>query len=138
MIVVCGGSMTANGFGLGEEADLTAQKMKVAQIFNTPQQLHSSTSTAFLPNPCYGLPFHDNALGGFVKPTSIIMAKSQNGGSQPPKKKNTMYNFGSVHTGSNSTNPGVLKAQADKAKRDSVAAEYKKKADAVKKAQGKK
>jgi predicted Mrr-cat superfamily restriction endonuclease len=45
--------MTANGFGLGEEADLTAHKMKVAQIFNTPQQLHSSTSAAFLPNPCY-------------------------------------------------------------------------------------
>lgn len=30
--------------GLGEEAELTAQKMKVAQMFNTPQQLHSSTS----------------------------------------------------------------------------------------------
>lgn len=54
-----------------------------------------------------------------------------------------MYNFGSVHTGSNATNPGVLKAQSDKAKRDSVAAEYKKKADAkkssaIKKAKGKK
>lgn len=45
--------MTHNGFGLGEEAELTAQKMKVAQMFNTPQQLHSSTSAAFLPNPCY-------------------------------------------------------------------------------------
>ena len=42
-----------NGFGLGEEADLTAQKMKVIKMFNTPQQLHSSTSAAFLPNPCY-------------------------------------------------------------------------------------
>ena len=42
-----------NDFGLGEEADLTAQKMKVAQMFNTPRQLHSSTSAAFLPNPCY-------------------------------------------------------------------------------------
>lgn len=45
--------MHHNGFGLGEEADLTAQKMKVAQMFNTPQQLYSSTSAAFLPNPCY-------------------------------------------------------------------------------------
>lgn len=43
-----------NGKGLGEEAELTAQKMKVAQMFNTPQQLHSSTSVSFLPNPCYG------------------------------------------------------------------------------------
>ena len=43
-----------NGSGLGEEAELTAQKMIVAQMFNTPQQLHSSTSAAFLPNPCYG------------------------------------------------------------------------------------
>ena len=45
--------MAHNVFGLGEEADLTAQKMKVAQMFNTPQQLYSSTSAAFLPNPCY-------------------------------------------------------------------------------------
>ena len=45
--------MAANGSGLGEEAELTAQKMKVAQMFNTPQQLYSSTSAAFLPNPCY-------------------------------------------------------------------------------------
>jgi len=46
-------SLAHNGFGLGEEADLTAQKMKVALIFNTAPQLHSSTETAFLPNPCY-------------------------------------------------------------------------------------
>lgn len=46
--------ITGNGIGLGEEAELTAQKMKVAQMFNTPQQLHSSTSAAFLPKPCYG------------------------------------------------------------------------------------
>ena len=45
--------ITHNVFGLGEEAELTAQKMKVAQMFNTPQQLHSSTSAAFLQNPCY-------------------------------------------------------------------------------------
>ena len=46
-------AISANGFGLGEEAELTVQKMKVAQMFNTPQLLHSSTSAAFLPNPCY-------------------------------------------------------------------------------------
>lgn len=50
-------ALAGNGFGLGEEADLTAHKMKVAQMFNTPQQLHSSTSAAFLPTPCYTLPF---------------------------------------------------------------------------------
>ena len=80
---------------------------------------------------------------GLVKPTITIMSKSRKGGSQPPKKKNTMYNYGSVHTGSAKTHPGVLKAQEDKAKRDSVAATYKKKSDAqkvvaIKKAQGKK
>jgi len=52
------------------------------------------------------------------------MAKSTKGGQQPTPK-NTMYNFGSVHTGSAKTDPGVLKAQADKAQRDSVAAAYK-------------
>ena len=53
---LCSGRLTLadNVFGFGEEADLTAQKMKVAQMFNTPQQLHGSTSAAFLPNPCYG------------------------------------------------------------------------------------
>ena len=35
------------------------------------------------------------------------------------KEENTMYNFSSIHTGSNATDPGVLKAQADKDKRDS-------------------
>jgi hypothetical protein len=120
-----------------------------AQTFNTELKMNRitkfqiTTATCLLAILCYGLSFNANALGGLVKPTSIIMAKSQKGGSQPPKKKNTMYEFGSVHTGSNANNPGVLKAQADKAKRDSVAAEYKKKADAkkaaaIKKAQGKK
>lgn len=56
-------SITYNVFGLGEEAELTAQKMKVAQMFNTPQQLHSSTTAAFLPNPCYGqLRFNNDNL----------------------------------------------------------------------------
>jgi hypothetical protein len=45
--------MAHNVFGLGEEADLTAQKIKVALMFNTAPQIHSSTETAFLPNPCY-------------------------------------------------------------------------------------
>ena len=45
--------MSANGIGLGEEADLTAQTMIVALMFNTAPQLHSSTETAFFPNPCY-------------------------------------------------------------------------------------
>lgn len=58
-----GCEITHNVFGLGEEAELTAQKMKVAQMFNTPQQLHSSTTAAFLPNPCYGqLRFNNDNL----------------------------------------------------------------------------
>lgn len=46
-----------NVFGLGEEADLTAQKMIEAQMFNQLIQRHSSTSAAFLPNPCYVVVF---------------------------------------------------------------------------------
>ena len=49
------GFSLAGNWRLGEEAELTAHKMKVAQMFNTPQQLHSSTSAAFLPNRCYVL-----------------------------------------------------------------------------------
>ena len=129
--------------GIAEGHELVAQTFNTALKMNRITKSQIITAACLLAIPCYGLPFHDNALGGLVKPTITIMAKSRKGGSQPPKKKNTMYNYGSVHTGSNSTNPAVLKAQADKAKRDSVAAEYKKKVDAkksaaIKKAQGKK
>ena len=73
------------------------------------------------------------------------MAKSQKGGSQPPPKKKTngMFDYESIHTGTDATNPAVLKAQADKKKADANLASYKKKSDAqkaaaIKKAQGKK
>lgn len=62
----------------------------------------------------------------------------------PPKKKvSGMYDFKNVHTGSSSTNPGVLKAQADKKKAEANISAYKKKSDmqkslAIKKAQSKK
>ena len=56
----------------------------------------------------------------------LLMSESQKGGSYPPKKQsNTMYNFGSVHTGSASVHPGVLKAQKEKTVQDSVADSYK-------------
>lgn len=45
-----------------------------------------TTAACLLAILCYGLPFNDNALGGLVKPTFIIMAKGQKGGGQPPKK----------------------------------------------------
>jgi len=45
--------IAGNVQGIGEEADLTAQKMIEAQMFNQPIQRHSSTSAAFLPMPCY-------------------------------------------------------------------------------------
>ena len=48
-------AIAGNGSGLGEEAELTAQKMKVAQMFNTPQQLHSSTLAPIAQNTCYKL-----------------------------------------------------------------------------------
>jgi hypothetical protein len=37
-----------------------------------------------------------------------------------------MYDFKNVHTGPDNTNPGVLKAQADKKKRDAAVLKYKK------------
>jgi hypothetical protein len=83
-------------------------------------------------------------LGGFVKPTITVMAKSQKGGSQTPKKKTSgMYDYGNMQNATNATNPGVLKAQADKKKADANVAAYKKKSDAqktaaIKKAQSKK
>jgi hypothetical protein len=53
-----------------------------------------------------------------------------------PKKKikdtSSMYNFQNIHTGSSSTDPGVLKAQADKKKRDAAALAYKKKTTKLK------
>jgi len=40
-----------------------------------------------------------------------------------------MYDFKNIYTGSSKTNPGVLKAKADKAKSDSAVSSYKKKSD---------
>lgn len=45
-------NIAANGIGLGEEADLTAQKMIEVLMFDIAPKFHSSTETAFLPNPC--------------------------------------------------------------------------------------
>jgi hypothetical protein len=71
------------------------------------------------------------------KPKSL--PKAQNGLST----KNTMYNFNKIYTGPDSTDPGVLKAKADKKKADANLLLYKKKVDAqkqaaIKKAQSKK
>jgi hypothetical protein len=57
--------------------------------------------------------------------------------------KNTMYNFHKIYTGPDSTDPGVLKAKADKKKADANLLLYKKKVNAqkqaaIKKAQSKK
>jgi hypothetical protein len=59
-----------NGIGLGEEADLTAQKMIVALMFNTAPQLYSSTETAFLPNSCC-------VSVGFIKQKLKIEARKE-------------------------------------------------------------
>lgn len=49
------------------------------------------------------------------------------------KKSSGMYDFQNIHTGPNSTHPGVLKAQADKKKADANLAAYKKKVEDQKK-----
>lgn len=48
------------------------------------------------------------------------------------KKTNTGGSLGTVHTGTAKTHPGVLKAQADKAKADSSVTAFAKKAKADK------
>ena len=50
---------------------------------------------------------------------------------QKPKKTSGMYDYKNIHTGSNATNPGIIKAQEDKKKRDDNAAEFKKRSDAL-------
>lgn len=54
------------------------------------------------------------------------------------KKINGMYDYGNIHTGTNATHPGILKAKADKKKREANLAAYKKKTDAQKSANIKK
>lgn len=65
---------------------------------------------------------------------------NQKGGMQLPKKNSEsmmskMYGFKNVHTGTNATNPAILKAQANKKKSDSILSNYAKKA-ATEKAAG--
>jgi hypothetical protein len=64
---------------------------------------------------------------------------------KPKKLKDTssMYNFQNIYTGPSSTDPGVLKAQANKKKADANLLAYKKKVQAqkqlaIKKAKSKK
>jgi len=75
------------------------------------------------------------------------MAIKVNGLSQEPNKnkakKNTMFDYQNVHTGSSSTHPGVKKAKEDKKKADANLKTYKEKiqkqkTEAIKKAQVKK
>ena len=68
-------------------AGLVAQTFNTALKMNRITKFQITTAACLLAILCYGLPFHDNALGGLVKPTIIVMAKSQKGGSQPPKKQ---------------------------------------------------
>ena len=48
--------MTANGIGLGEEADLKAKTFSLAPTPKGIANVQFSTKTAFLPNVCY-VPF---------------------------------------------------------------------------------
>jgi hypothetical protein len=50
---------------------------------------------------------------------------------KPDNKKSTSK-FGDIYVGDQKSHPGILKAKADKAKRDSVASAYKKIADTKK------
>jgi hypothetical protein len=69
-------------------AGLVAQTFNTALKMNRITKFEITTAACLLAILCYGLPFHDNALGGLVKPTITVMAKSQKGGGQPPKKQN--------------------------------------------------
>lgn len=53
---------------------------------------------------------------------------SMDDGGKKKKRKDTssMYNYQNVYTGPDNTNPGVLKAQEDKKKRDAIIKKYKK------------
>jgi hypothetical protein len=69
---------------------------------------------------------------------AVSMKKAGNKPKSLPKAqkglstKNTMYNFNKIYTGPDSTDPGVLKAKADKKKADTNLLLYKKKVDAQK------
>jgi FAD synthase len=63
------------------------------------------------------------------------MQNNKKNGNQEPAKKKTVIKVGkfdNIHTGSAKTNPGVLKAQADKKKADANLASYKVKSDSTK------
>jgi len=59
--------------------------------------------------------------------TKKSLPKAQNG-----KVVFGMYDYQNIYTGPNNTNPGVLKAKADKKKADANLLAYKKKVDAQK------
>jgi hypothetical protein len=85
--------MDYNGSSIAEGQELELQTFNLALKMNRIIKFQITTAACLLAILCYGLPFHDNALGGLVKPTIIVMAKSQNGGGQPPKKEQLRQTF---------------------------------------------
>ena len=60
------------------------------------------------------------------KITAKVVGTGNLNGDFKPKK---MFDYENIHTGDDKTNPGVLKAQADKKKRDAILLEKKKKTE---------
>ena len=54
---------------------------------NRITKFNITTAACLLAILCYALPFHDNALGGLVKPTITVMAKKSK---VIPKTQNAM------------------------------------------------
>ena len=92
---------------------------------NQPKEKLSVTTTKVSASKMPG----SNKLKANAPVSSIKMEmvhKSQKVGNV--KKSSGMYDFQNIHTGDAKSHPGILKAKADKAKRDAVLASYKNKA----------
>jgi len=62
--------ITANVPSIAEGQELGLQTFNITQKMNRITNFQITTAACLLAILCYGLPFfHDNALGGFVKPT---------------------------------------------------------------------
>jgi hypothetical protein len=65
-------TLTHNGLGLCEEAELEAQMLVLVQMFIRMPNVQFSTEPAFLQNPCYGLVFSLQFVGSSSNSNKIF------------------------------------------------------------------
>jgi hypothetical protein len=114
------GLMGGNRNSARTPAPPSPKRLTILEQMDADARARSAESFKLKPRPSTA-PKTDS-LGRPIMQKGGKIKKAQSG-----KKVSGMYDFQNIYTGEPKSDPGIIKAKADKAKRDSVAASYKKK-----------